>query len=836
MSTSQSLGGLPGDGVSCGRPGCAGVVEDGYCNICGLLPVTSSPTPTVPSQPEPTGPSDRPVPGAAPGPSTATATDDGAPCTRPDCKGGTIEDGYCNLCGFSATSAVSVPNPSVPNPSSFGPSGSGHPATGSPGTGDPGTSSPAGSGPLRHRRSRPSRPTPSRGRLGAGIITVADVAVPDPTSMVLANPQVPERGRYCAICDEPVGRARGDSPGRLEGFCANCRQPFSFVPKLAAGDVVSQYEVVGCLAFGGQGWVYLARDRNVAENFWVVLKGLLNTHDPQAMTAAIAERQFLAAVDHSNIVKIFSFVEWQGTGYIVMEYIGGMSLLKLLKQRRATAGGQPDPLPVTQAIAYILGILPAFAYLHRQGLVYCDFKPDNVMLSGDSLKLIDLGAVRRIDDPGPSFATPGYQAPEVPTLGPSVASDLFTIGRSLAALILDFRGNTTTYAFTIPPQRSHEVLARHDSLYRFLLRTTAPDPDARFLSADEMFDELLGVLREIVAIEQGRPNPAPSRRFGADAHLTGEKPDGSVAGPAWSVLPVCKPDPDDPATPTLVALPDAEPDQLTELLSAMGPTTPETQLRLARAWLETGRADRAQALLASVADEDPYQWRTDWYQGLLVLDAAMAARAAASGSARGFFESARDFFDRVYGAVPGELAPKLALALATETIDPTTSARMFDVVSRTDPSFTSASFGLARVRYEAGDLRGAVEAWQRVPRTSAAYLAAQTRIIRAMVDRKVRPGRAELDQASRILDSLRPDPQARAELALTILEVALEALEAGTLHPGDDVIVVGRPLHVRDLRFGLEEVYRRLAQLATARPRRIAMVEAANRVRPRTLV
>ena len=54
---------------------------------------------------------------------------------------------------------------------------------------------------------------------------------------------------------------------------------------------------------------------------------------------------------------------------------------------------------MTEAIAYIHRILGAFAYLHKQGLVYCDFKADNFMQEGEDVKLIDMGAVRKIDDP-----------------------------------------------------------------------------------------------------------------------------------------------------------------------------------------------------------------------------------------------------------------------------------------------------------------------------------------------------------------------------------------------------------------------------------------------------
>ena len=77
------------------------------------------------------------------------------------------------------------------------------------------------------------------------------------------------------------------------------------------------------------------------------------------MAAALAERLFLAEVEHPNIVKIINFVERDGSGYIVMEYVGGLSLKELLAARREANGGEANPLPVAQAIAYVLEILPA---------------------------------------------------------------------------------------------------------------------------------------------------------------------------------------------------------------------------------------------------------------------------------------------------------------------------------------------------------------------------------------------------------------------------------------------------------------------------------------------
>ena len=87
----------------------------------------------------------------------------------------------------------------------------------------------------------------------------------DPKTAVLEHPEVPERKRFCARdCGEPVGRARGDTAGPHRGVLHPVRHPYSFVPKLRTGDVVhGQYEVLGCLAHGGLGWIYLAIDRAV---------------------------------------------------------------------------------------------------------------------------------------------------------------------------------------------------------------------------------------------------------------------------------------------------------------------------------------------------------------------------------------------------------------------------------------------------------------------------------------------------------------------------------------------------------------------------------------------
>ncbi|MEU5755222.1 tetratricopeptide repeat protein [Streptomyces sp. NPDC047829] len=476
-------------------------------------------------------------------------------CQRPGC-GGAYEDVgggelYCDTCGLAP---VVAPDGMVGSPPTGVTGGGGRGSRGSAGSGSArssGRSARTSSQSSRSRRSVSGRLSRSvsgrstgrsvsvrssgsgagsatRGRLGAGLVEVPSIPRPDPRAMVLDKAEVPERKRFCSRsdCGAPVGRARGERPGRTEGFCTKCGHPYSFVPKLKAGDVVhGQYEVVGCLAHGGLGWVYLAVDRAVSDR-WVVLKGLLDTGDQDAMAAAISERRFLAEIEHANIVRIYNFVEHldQRTGsldgYIVMEYVGGKSLKEIANGRR-TPEGRRDPLPVEQACAYGIEALEALGHLHSRNLLYCDFKVDNAIQTEDQLKLIDMGAVRRMDDEESAiYGTVGYQSPEVADAGPSVASDLYTVGRTLAVLTFDFQGYTTVYSDSLPDPDTIDVFRRYESFYRLLVRATDPDPARRFASAEEMAEQLTGVLREVISLQTGRARPAVSTLFGPEVRVT----------------------------------------------------------------------------------------------------------------------------------------------------------------------------------------------------------------------------------------------------------------------------------------------------------------------------
>jgi serine/threonine-protein kinase PknG len=682
---------------------------------------------------------------------------------------------------------------------------------------------------------------------------VPPVPALDPAAAILADPRVPESRRFCGNCGQLVGQSRDGRPGMTEGFCPNCRTRFSFSPKLVPGELVAtQYEVLGCLAHGGLGWIYLARDHNVSGR-WVVLKGLLNTGDADAMAAAEAESRFLAQLEHPNIVRIYNFVQHasqrdgETAGYIVMEYVGGKSLKEIRLDARARGGA----VPIAHALAYALEILPAFGYLHDRGLVYCDFKPDNFIQTEEQLKLIDMGGVRYINDDGPIYGTVGYQAPEIEDEGPSPSSDLFTVGRTLAVLTFEFAGFQQQYRFRLPD--NEPLLAQQESFARLLRRATHRLPARRFQSAGEMAEQLTGVLREVLSIADGQPRPAFSglfspelRAIGTDLSPASANGNGTltvIPPPATEVvagLPAPLADGTDPAAgylATLAGLDAAH--QAQALLGAVSgdagvppgvAESQETRLALVRALIGIGDLDTARASLAELSSSPLADWRAAWYSGLCEL-------------AGGHPDRARPAFSAVYDELPGELAPKLALAFAAEAAGDLAAARYyFQLVWTVDRSYVSAGFGTARAYLAGGDRVSAITAVAAVPETSSHHAAAQIAAVRLLVAGGTGLSSADLYQADQRLGRLSLDDNdpRRQQLAVEILRAALDWVSDGTATPQRAGVqpaaerILGCEPNERALRFGLERGYRALATLLPER--RVELVDLANSVRPRTWI
>ncbi|MEU2172673.1 tetratricopeptide repeat protein [Nocardia sp. NPDC019219] len=723
------------------------------------------------------------------------------------------------------------------------------------------TSSPTSSPQRTSGRSvRTARTRPAVRRLGAGLVPIPTVTPADPRDAVLADAVVSEGRRFCWRCGKPVGRATATRPPTTAGTCATCEASFDFRPTLHAGDMVAgQYEIQGCIAHGGLGWIYLAIDRNVSDR-WVVLKGLLHAGDGEAQAVAMAERQFLAEVAHPSIVKIYNFVEHTGAdgtpvGYIVMEYVGGRSLRDILDSYE-----RPKRMPVTEAIAYLLEILPALDYLHSTGLTYNDLKPDNIMVTEDQVKLIDLGAVATIDAYGNLYGTRGFQAPEIARTGPTVASDIYTVGRTLAVLTLHLPSEHGRYLDGLPAPADEPVLARYESFHRLLLCATDLDPRRRFPSARAMSAQMSGVLREILALETGTEHPQlstvftpPRASFGTeelisqtDAYTDG-RPRSSLLDALEVVagLPIPLLDPADPSAPLLSAAVHPEPSHALEALRdareradadpGNAPATLDLELALAEARVRLDLRESA-TVLDLLARLPEGEWRVSWYRGMAeLLDRE--------------YERAFSNFDEVFRVLPGELAPQLALAATAELVlqhwdspDPEQwrayAEKAYETVWRTDRTVVSAAFGLARQLAADDRAAEAVQALDAVPASSRHFTTARmTAVLFLLTAAPV----ADLDEATLHISASRvsslPASESRAmQMRVLVLGAALAWLQSGNRPKRPDATLFGAPFTERELRAGTEAGLRSLARGAPDRKHRYALVDLANMIRAKTWI
>ncbi|TQL79187.1 serine/threonine-protein kinase PknG [Stackebrandtia endophytica] len=808
---------------SCTRPGCPGSYgPEGYCEECGNRqapmpsPQVSSPPAQHPGQYQgaPVTPQQRPATGAVPPqqhpgqpyPPQAVPSPPqraGQPMSQP------------------VGSPVSVPSGAL--------STTGLPMTGSQ--------------PLSQatRGTQPFTST-TRSRLGGGMKDIPPVPIRNPSEAVLRDPQVPEHKRYCGQCSKPVGRRGPDGqPGRVQGFCPHCRNRFSFAPSLQPGDmVVSRYEILGAMAHGGLGWIYLARDQNIGDDVaerWVVLKGLIDTSDPDAIEAAIAERRFLAALDHPNIVQIYDFVRHpdprtnEPLNYIVMEYVPGRSLRDL---RRAATDetGSPAPMPLSQVLTYAAEILPAMGYLHQQGLLYCDFKPDNIIHVESWLKLIDLGAVRRIDDTESAvFGTPGYAVSddEIINHGPSITSDLYTVARSMAVLAFEFHGFSTEFRNQLPSPHNEPLLARYESFHRFLARATHPAPAQRFPTAEEMREQLIGVKQEVLSVESQQPQGTTSvmftpeqRTFGVPAASTGAF--NELNGPdIANALPIPLVDGDDANAGFLATLSATDPLELLHALKNAPSESPEVRLRRVRTNLAYGNLRAAAMNLDQYAGtkEGTADWRITWWRGVIAL---LQERYA----------DARGAFDWLYSHLPGEIAPTLGLAASCELSgDVSTALGIYTRIWQTDRRYLSAAFGQARLLARTGNTGRAIEVLDSVPHSSNQFTTAQVTAVALLLA----PGAAAhidmlRDAAARITRLDLPADR-RHLFAARILLACLNRVSTDGPQPG--ATVLKHELEEKSLRLGLEQTYRELARTTPGQAERIAYIDQANDIRPWTV-
>ncbi|HSP80482.1 MAG TPA: serine/threonine-protein kinase, partial [Myxococcaceae bacterium] len=172
---------------------------------------------------------------------------------------------------------------------------------------------------------------------------------------------------------------------------------------MGPGSHIHHYELIRELGRGGMGTVFLARDTRLGRR--VAIK-FLHTEDPELTRRFILEARATARCSHENIVIIYEVGEFLDSPYMVLEFLNGQPLNKLIKGQR---------LPPPRAVELMVPVVRALACAHEQGIVHRDLKPENILVTDSgAIKVLDFGIAKVLRDEEPLAA----QSVEVSALSP----------------------------------------------------------------------------------------------------------------------------------------------------------------------------------------------------------------------------------------------------------------------------------------------------------------------------------------------------------------------------------------------------------------------------------
>jgi serine/threonine protein kinase len=272
---------------------------------------------------------------------------------------------------------------------------------------------------------------------------------------------------------------------------------------LAPGTILDgRFEIISLLGTGGMCTVYKAR--HLLMEYLVALKVLHRrlVTGQEAIKRIQLEAVTLAVLEHPNIIKVYGCGIVGAVPYLAVEYLEGISLSDLRKQKTR--------LPLDRALPIFNQILAGLAHAHERGIIHRDLNPSNVMLTGDTncdakVKLLDFGIAKilpesgkqlqRLTQTGAVFGTASYMSPEQCRAAPVDArTDIYSMG-CLIFEVLDgqppFVGDTTLLTMAKhlneSPRKSAFIT---DALATVVVAALEKDPALRQQSADELKQQL----------------------------------------------------------------------------------------------------------------------------------------------------------------------------------------------------------------------------------------------------------------------------------------------------------------------------------------------------------
>ena len=261
--------------------------------------------------------------------------------------------------------------------------------------------------------------------------------------------------------------------------------------------VANRYEVVQHIGQGGMADVFLAIDTIL--NRHVAIKILRSDQSTDAISILRFEREAQAATTlaHPNIVEIYDVGEYKNHHYIVMEYVAGKTLKKVIRDRA--------PLLNLEAVDTMKQLTSAVAEAHKRGIIHRDIKPQNVIVKSDgSLKILDFGIATakgsaQLTQANNVMGSVHYLAPELAKGEPaSPQSDIYALGIVFYEMLTGDVPFKADQAIQIALQHMREPMPSvrkanpnvPQSVENIIIRATAKNPKLRYQSCDEMLNDL----------------------------------------------------------------------------------------------------------------------------------------------------------------------------------------------------------------------------------------------------------------------------------------------------------------------------------------------------------